>query len=90
MPSARRRNARSTKESLRELLESLVAFVPGPVANSRHVRMETRLSPTVARGLFSIPRCALACALQQSGGGRFVELRCVARRESEAANGTAG
>ena len=89
MRSDRRRNATSTKKSLRELLESLVAFVPGPIANARHVRMETRFSPAVAGGLLSITGCAFACALQQSGGGRFVEVGRVTRRESEATNGSA-
>ena len=89
MRSARRRNARSTKKTLRELLEPLVAFIPGPVANSRDMRMQTRLSPTVAGGLLSVTGCAFACALEQSGSGRFVEVGRVARRESEAANRTA-
>lgn len=89
MRSACRRNARSTKKTLRELLEPLVAFVPGPVANSRDMRMETRLSPSVAGGLFSIPGCAFACALEQSGSGRFVEVGRISRRQRKATNGAA-
>ena len=90
MRAARCRNVRSTKESLRELLESLVAFVAGPVANSRDMRMETRLSPTVAGGLFSITGGAVPCALEQSGSGRFVEVGRISRWQREATNGAAG